>query len=272
MWVMPLTGVLAPDLILFHFVSLTLSCLPSPFYSSTAALLVVWWMLHRCFPHAIIRLFFKWLLGTDVRVCALSFPWLKSALHKEQIALLLSFWSNERKREKKPTQMMLVFVSGCLAMLHLGVCLLLLFSPITSAACRCFFLCLSSSAHFFPLWPNTLFPLLLNFLSSNTPVFVLPKSFSDPLPTPHLHLLLPLATARLLGWISHMCLGTKPVPFFVFSFWVQIHCLVSPSLPQWIHLTIVAFTFSFYLSCWVRNIFKSQRSCDVKRAYFSSAT
>lgn len=46
--------------------------------------------------------------------------------------------------------MMLVFVSGCLAMVHLGVYLLLLFSPITSAACRCFFLCLSSSGHFFP--------------------------------------------------------------------------------------------------------------------------
>lgn len=159
-------------------------------------------------------------------VCTL-LPLAESALHKEQIALLLSFWSNERKREKKPTQMMLVFVSGCLAMLHLGVCLLLLFSPITSAACRCFFLYLSSSAHFFPLWPNTLLPLLLNFLSSNTPVFVLPKSFSDPLPTPHLHFLLPLATTRMLGWISHMCLGTKPVPFFCLFFCLclfLLHC------------------------------------------------
>ena len=101
---------------------------------------------------------------------------------------------------------------------------------------------------FFPLWPNTLLPLLLNFLSSNALVFVLPKSFSDPLPEPHLHLLLPLATPGLLGWISLMCLGTRPVPLFVFSFWVQIHCLVSLPWPQWIHLNIAASTFSFYFS------------------------
>jgi len=150
MWVMPLTGVLAPDLILFHFVSLTPSCLPSPFYSSAAALLVVWCMLHRCFPHAITRLFFKWLLGTDVPVCALSFPWLKVLCAKNRLHCCSPFDLKSEHEKKKPTQMMLVFVSGCLAMVHLGVCLLLLFSPITSAACRCFFLCLSSSAHFFP--------------------------------------------------------------------------------------------------------------------------
>lgn len=71
-------------------------------------------------------------------VCTL-LPLAESTVHREQIALLLSFWSKEREREKNPTQMMLVFVSGCLAMVHLGVYLLLLFFPITSAACRCFF-------------------------------------------------------------------------------------------------------------------------------------
>lgn len=102
----------------------------------------------------------------------------ESALCKEQIALLLSFWSKERAREKIPTQMMLGFVSGCLAMVHLGVCLLLLFSPSLVLLADGFFCAFLPQPIFFLLWSKTLLPLPLNFLSSNTLVFVLPKSFS----------------------------------------------------------------------------------------------
>lgn len=175
MWVMPLTGVLAPDLILFYFVSLTPSCLPSPSYSSTAALLVVWCMLHRCFPHAIIRLFFKWLLGTDVPVYALSFSWLKVLFAKSRLHCCSPFDLKSKRKKKIPIQMMLGFVSGCLAMMHLGVCLLLLFSPSLVLLADVFFCAFLPQPIFFPLWSNTLLPLPLNFLSSNTPVFVLPK-------------------------------------------------------------------------------------------------
>lgn len=103
MWVMPLTGVLAPDLILFYFVSFTPSCLPSPFYSSTAALLVVCCMLHRCFPYAIIRLFFKWLLGTDVLVCALSFPWLKALCTESRLHCCYPFDLKSEGEKKSHT-------------------------------------------------------------------------------------------------------------------------------------------------------------------------
>lgn len=99
----------------------------------------------------------------------------ESALCKEQIALLLSFWSKEQAQKKIPIQMMLGFVSGCLAMMHLGVCLLLLFSPSLVLLADVFFCAFLPQPIFFPLWSNTLLLLPLNFLSSNTPVFVLPK-------------------------------------------------------------------------------------------------
>lgn len=99
----------------------------------------------------------------------------ESALCKEQIALLLSFWSKEQAQKKIPIQMMLGFVLGCLAMMHLGVCLLLLFSPSLVLLADVFFCAFLPQPIFFPLWSNTLLPLPLNFLSSNTPVFVLPK-------------------------------------------------------------------------------------------------
>lgn len=245
MWVMPLTGVLAPDLILFYFVSLTPSCLPSPFYSSTAALLVVWCMLHRCFPHAIIRLFFKWLLGTDVPVCAFSFPWLKVLCAKSRLHCCSPF-DLKSEREKKIPHKWCWFSFQAAWQCCTWVCVSCFFSPPSLVLLAdVFFWAFLLQPIFFPLWPNILLPLLLNFLSSNTLVFVLLKSFSDPLPAPHLHLLLPLATPGLLGWISLMRLGTRPVPSLVFSFWVQIHCWCSPSLPQWIHLTIAASTFHF---------------------------
>lgn len=39
------------------------------------------------------QLIFKWLLRADVPMCIPSFPLLTHFLHKQQIALLLSFWS-----------------------------------------------------------------------------------------------------------------------------------------------------------------------------------
>lgn len=102
----------------------------------------------------------------------------ESALCKEQIALLLSFWSKERARGKIPTRTMLGFVLGCLAMVHLGVCLLLLFSPSLVLLADGFFCAFLPQPIFFPLWSNTLLPLPLKSLSSYALVFVLSKSFS----------------------------------------------------------------------------------------------
>lgn len=81
----------------------------------------------------------------------------KSALCKEQIALLLSFWSKEQVWEKIPTQMMLGFVLGCLAIVHLDVCLLLIFSPSLVLLTDGFFGAFLPQPTFFSLWGPKLY-------------------------------------------------------------------------------------------------------------------
>lgn len=110
-------------------------------------------------------------------VCTL-LPLAESALRKEQIALLLSFWSKERAQEKKPHKWCWFSFQAAWQWCT-WVCVSCFFSPPSLVLLADVFFCaFLLQPIFFPLWPNTLLPLLLNFLSSNTLVFVLPKSFS----------------------------------------------------------------------------------------------
>lgn len=190
----------------------------------------------------------------------------ESALCKEQIALLLSFWSKERVREKIPTQMMLGFVSGCLAMMHLGVCLLLLFSLSLVLLADGFFCAFLPQPIFFPFVIQYFTPTAFKFSFIQHSGIHASKIILYPLPASHLFL--PLATPGPLGWISPISLGTGPVPLSVFLFWIYSHCSIS-QLSQWIHLDIVAAAFSFYFSCRIRGIFKNQTFLWYQRNIFS---